>query len=343
MDMADPYGLRRVIEPQGSMPQPAWKIDNTMVCGEDEILIDVDVLNIDAASFAQIKEEVGADEAKVAEKMQEIVTARGKHHNPVTGSGGMLIGRVAEIGSHSSKQKDLHVGDRIATLVSLSLTPLLIKRVKKVDLATAQVEIEGQAILFDSGLYVKMPEDLPDLVTLAVCDVCGAPAQTARLVKPGQTVAVLGAGGKAGTLVLAQARRNLGNSGRLIALEYAESSAAEIRSMGYADDVIVADARNPVKTLTLFEQQVGSPLADLTINCVSVAGTELASIMITKDRGLVYFFSMATSFTTAALGAEGVGKDVDMMIGNGYAHGHAELALDLVRSEQALLTLFQNK
>ena len=341
--MPDPFGLRRVIDPPGSMPQPAFKIDNTMVCGEDEILIDVDVLNIDAASFAQIKEEVGAKEGRVAKKMQEIVALRGKHHNPVTGSGGMLIGRVAKIGPHSSKKGQIKVGDRIATLVSLSLTPLAIHSVKRVDLATAQVEIEGQAILFDSGLFVKMPDDLPDLVTLAVCDVCGAPAQTARLVRPGQTVAVLGAGGKAGTLVLAQARRNLGRSGRLIALEYAESSADEIRAMGYTDSVIVADARNPVKTLTLFEQHAGNELADLTINCVSVPGTELASIMITKDRGLVYFFSMATSFTTAALGAEGVGKDVDMMIGNGYARGHADLALDLVRSERALLELFQRR
>ena len=341
--MSDPYGLQRVVEPLDSMPQPAWKIDNTMSCGEDELLIDVDVLNIDAASFAQIKEEVGANEDKVAQKMQEIVAQRGKHHNPVTGSGGMLIGRIVQIGSKSSKNGELKVGDRIATLVSLSLTPLHIQQIKRVDLATAQVEIEGQAILFDSGLCVKMPDDLPDRVTLAVCDVCGAPAQTARLVKPGQTVVILGAGGKAGTLVLAQARRNLGKSGRLIAWEYAEKSADDIRAMGYADEVIVADARNPVKTLTLYEQHIGTELADLTINCVSVPGTELASIMITKDRGLVYFFSMATSFTTAALGAEGVGKDVDMMIGNGYAKGHAQLALDLVRSEPELLALFEKK
>ena len=44
----------------------------------------------------------------------------------------------------------------------------------------------------------------------------------------------------------------------------------------------------------------------------------MASILACRDRGLVYFFSMAVSFTKAALGAEGVGKDVDMFIGNGY-------------------------
>lgn len=341
--MRDPYGLGRVLEPVGAMPQPAWKLDNKMVCGDDEILIDVDTLNIDAASFVQIKEDVGAQAHLVAARMQEIVSARGKHHNPVTGSGGMLIGRVREVGPLSSCRSDLQAGDRIATLVSLSLTPLVIEQIADVDLQTGQVSIKGQAILFDSGIYVKMPTDLPDRVTLAVCDVCGAPAQTARLIQPGQTVAVLGAGGKSGTMVLAQARRNLGATGRLIALEYAEKSAAAIRQLGYADDVLICDATKPAAALTAWEKVTGGALADVTINCVSVSGTELASILITRDRGLVYFFSMATSFTTAALGAEGVGKDIDMMIGNGYARGHALLALDLIRSEPVLLDLFTKK
>ncbi len=343
--MADPYGLKRVIEPVGAMPQPAWKLDNSMRCGDDEMLIDVDILNIDAASFTQIKEAVGSDPDAVADRMREIVRTRGKHHNPVTGSGGMLIGTIAQIGPNSSK-RNLVVGDRVATLVSLSLTPLAIEEINHIDLSSGQVKIAGQAILFDSGICVRMPTDLSDRVTLAVCDVCGAPAQTARIVKEGQTVAVLGAGGKSGMMVLAQARRNLGATGRLIALEYAEKSAEATRALGYADDVLVCNAQNPVETLAVFEQVQeahGSRLADVTINCVSVPGTELASIMITRERGLVYFFSMATSFTTAALGAEGLGKDVDMMIGNGYADGHADLALDLIRAEPALLAAFVHK
>lgn len=341
--MRDPYGLGRVLEPVGAMPQPAWKIDNTMRCKEDEVLIDVDTLNIDAASFVQIKNEVGASVEAVARRMGEIVRERGKHHNPVTGSGGMLIGRVREVGPFFTERGQLKPGDRIATLVSLSLTPLVIDSIEQVDLQTGQVAIQGQAILFDSGIYVKMPDDLPDRVTLAVCDVCGAPAQTQRLIVPGQTVAVLGAGGKSGTMVLAQARRNLGKTGRLIALEYAEKSADAIRALGYADDVLVCDATKPAAALVAWEELTGGALADVTINCVSVSGTELASILMTKDRGLVYFFSMATSFTTAALGAEGVGKDVDMMIGNGYARGHAALALDLIRTEPALMALFAQK
>ena len=42
---------------------------------------------------------------------------------------------------------------------------------------------------------------------------------------------------------------------------------------------------------------------------------------------------MATSFSAAALGAEGLAADVTMIVGNGYVPGHADLALEIVRSD----------
>ncbi|MFY9454826.1 MAG: L-erythro-3,5-diaminohexanoate dehydrogenase, partial [Bacillota bacterium] len=81
-------------------------------------------------------------------------------------------------------------------------------------------------------------------------------------------------------------------------------------------------------------------LADVTINCVNIPGTEMASIMATRDGGTVYFFSMATSFTASALGAEGIGKDVTMIIGNGYTKGHAEIALSVLRENSVLMEMF---
>ena len=62
---------------------------------------------------------------KIEAHILDLVARRGKHHNPVTGSGGMLIGRVVEVGPRFPvREKPVQVGDRIATLVSLSLTPL---------------------------------------------------------------------------------------------------------------------------------------------------------------------------------------------------------------------------
>jgi L-erythro-3,5-diaminohexanoate dehydrogenase len=85
----------------------------------------------------------------------------------------------------------------------------------------------------------------------------------------------------------------------------------------------------------------GGRMADVTINCVNVAGTEMASIMATRDDGVIYFFSMATSFTRAALGAEGIGYDVAMLIGNGYAKNHAEDSMRLLRESPKLREVFE--
>ena len=46
------YGTHRVISPKGVLPQPADKLDNNMdEIYDNEILIDVQTLNIDSASF----------------------------------------------------------------------------------------------------------------------------------------------------------------------------------------------------------------------------------------------------------------------------------------------------
>lgn len=338
------YGIHRVLEPKGSMPQPAWKIDNTMKLYDNELLIDVEILNIDSASFTQMKEEAKGKVERVKEIILDTINKRGKQHNPVTGSGGMLIGKVEEIGiNHPANKDGLAVGDEIATLVSLSLTPLKVDEIKKIDVKTGQVYIKGKAILFASGIYAKLPEEMPRKLAIAVLDVAGAPAQTAKMVKKDQTVVVLGAGGKSGLLAVYQAKKQAGQQGKVIALEYTEEAVNNLRVLGIADSVYQVDARDPLQVLQIVESATEGNLADITINCVNVSNTEMSSILITKDEGKVYFFSMATSFTAAALGAEGVGKDIEMIVGNGYTKDHADIALDTINESKVLRDWFEQK
>jgi len=79
----------------------------------------------------------------------------------------------------------------------------------------------------------------------------------------------------------------------------------------------------------------------VTVVCVDVPGCEHGAILATADGGTVVFFSMATSFAAAALGAEGLAADVTMLVGNGYAPGHADLALDLMRRMPAVREMFE--
>lgn len=337
-------GTHRVVEPAGAMPQDAWRIDNTPVAAENEMLCEVDALNIDSASFRQLCESCEFDARRIGERIMEIVSERGKQHNPVTGSGGMFVGRVLEIGDALRENAGVAVGNRIASLVSLTLTPLHIDAVNEVDVATGRVSMRGKAILFESGLWARLPRDVDEGVALAVLDVAGAPAQVRRLCAPGQTVVVIGADGKSGLLSCAQAKARVGASGRVIGVvpDAATASAQLLLDAGLVDELIVADARAALAASAAVEA-AAPDLADVVINCVNVAGTELASILCAKDGGTIYFFSMATSFTAAALGAEGVGRDVTMIIGNGYTKGHADLALQMLRDHPALLAYFTAK
>ena len=107
------------------------------------------------------------------EEVARIIATRGKMHNPVTGSGGMLVGTVEEVGPAS--RLGLAVGDRIATLVSLTLTPLSISDgLTRWDGLGEQVPCTGHAILFGRSIAAHLPQDLPADLALAVMDVCGA-------------------------------------------------------------------------------------------------------------------------------------------------------------------------
>ena len=335
------YGTHRVIEPKGVLTQPANKVDNNMdEIYDNEILIDVQTLNIDSASFTQIEEQAKGDKEEIAKIMMSIVEKQGKPRNPVTGSGGMLLGTVEKIGDALVGKTDLKVGDKIATLVSLSLTPLRIDKIKDIRPDIDQVDIDGKAILFESGIYAKIPADLPENLALSALDVAGAPAQTAKLVKPGDTVVIIGAGGKSGMLCCYEAKKRAGVTGKVIGICHSEKSTKRMMNLGFCDEVFSADATQPVPVMKKIEELTNGQMADVCINNVNIPDTEMTSILVTKNTGVVYFFSMATSFTKAALGAEGVGSDVTMIVGNGYTKGHAEITLQELRECEALRKIF---
>jgi L-erythro-3,5-diaminohexanoate dehydrogenase len=354
--LATSLGCSRVADPAerlaGVLPQAAWRLDASPRVGPDEVRIRVGRLNLDAASYRQLSDSGDGDGDAIREAVREIIGSRGKMHNPVTGSGGMLTGVVEEVGPESPL--GLKPGDRVATLVSLTLTPLEIyDGLARWDGLSEQVPCDGHAILFGRSIAAVLPDDLPTPVALAVMDVCGAPALTKRVVETwrgaasrtgeGPVVAILGAAGKSGSLSAAAARR--AGAGRIIGVVPTEAEASLLREAGAApplvDEIVVADARQP-GPLAEAVAAAGGP-ADVSVVCVDVPGCEGGAILSTAQGGTIIFFSMATSFSAAALGAEGVAADVTMLVGNGYTPGHAELALDILRANPAVRALFDHR
>ena len=340
---SSPVGVHRVLEPVGSsLPQAARRLDARPQVWPDEVRIDIETLNLDAASFRQLHDKHAGDGAAIRDEVLEIIASRGKMQNPVTGSGGMLIGTVADVGPESTL--GLRVGDRVATLVSLSLTPLAITDgLERWDGSSERIPATGHAILFGRTIAAKLPDDLSPELALMVMDVCGAPALVSRVVTSyaargfAPTVAVLGGAGKSGSLSLAAARQS--GAGRTIGVVPFKAEADLLTDSGLADQVVIADARSPLG-LSEAVAAAGGP-ADVTVVCVDVPGCEQPAILSTAEGGTVIFFSMATNFAAAALGAEGLAADVTMLVGNGYVPGHAALALDLIRSDGAVRRLFE--
>jgi len=335
---SSPLGLHRVLEPSGVLPQAAWRLNPDPAIAPDEVRVRVDRLNLDAASYRQLREAHGGDPDKIRAAVLDIIATRGKMQNPVTNSGGMLTGTVEEAGPDSPL--GLEPGQRIATLVSLTLTPLTITDgLRGWDGQSEQVPCQGHAILFARSIAAVLPDDLPVPLALAVMDVCGAPALTSRVVKEGAVVAVIGAAGKSGSLSAAAARQ--AGAARVIGIVPAEAEAGLLRGLPLVDEVVIADARDPVTLATQIEA-AGGP-ADVTVVCVDVPGCEGGAILSTKPGGTIIFFSMATNFAAAALGAEGLAADVTMLVGNGYVPGHADFALSLIRGVPPVRSLFERR
>ena len=253
MAQSSPVGLHRVLRPSGdqiTLPQAADRLDASPQIWADEVRIDIEILNLDAASYRQLSGAHrlpggGTDGAALKSAVLDIVATRGKMQNPVTGSGGMLIGTVAEVGPASPL--GLAVGDHVATLVSLSLTPLQITDdLARWDGLGERVPAQGHAILFGRSIVAVLPDDMDPELALMVMDVCGAPALVARLVREygamgtPPSVLVLGGAGKSGSMSLAAAQD--GGSGRRIAVVPNEREARMLEGTGLADHVVIADA-----------------------------------------------------------------------------------------------------
>jgi L-erythro-3,5-diaminohexanoate dehydrogenase len=337
IDLAARLGADRVIEPRGAAPQAADRLDAARAPSDYELLLDAELLNLDATSHRQIREECDSDPDRMAERIAEIVATRGKMHNPVTGSGGILLGRAAQIGARYPAD-GLVLGERVVVLASLSLIPLVLDRVGPVDPDSPQVPVSGRAILAPIVPWSRTPDDLSLPVVVSALDVYGAPSHTRALVSPGARVTILGAG-RAGLLSAAAAREATGGDCAVTVLDVREDALANVSAALPGVRTLWADATDPLATYAAL-RDAGAENADLTLLVVNQPRCELAAILATAPDGVVVFFSMAASLTAAALGGEGVASTARLLVGNGYAPDHGRYALDLLRRDERLRTHF---
>lgn len=329
------FGMHRSVEPKNVLAPSAWRLDNTTDIRPDEILIDAETIDIDASTFRQFVAESGGSAAAIGDAVLKLVNERGKLHHPVTEAGGILIGRVARIGEALRSQVPFSEGERIVTLASLAWMPLSLSIIHRVHADIGQVDVEGQAVLFPGSQYTTIPDDLPGRLVLGVLNVAGAPAMTPRIVREGDSVVVIGCG-KSGLLCLHEVTHAARCASQVIAVDRSAEVCRLVEALNLADTAVCVDAGNPLALHREIDRLTSGMLADTVINVVTAPGTEGGSILATRDGGTVYFYSTATSFSEAALQAEGLRKEVRMVIGSRYTKGWVNLTLDILRTNTAL-------
>jgi L-erythro-3,5-diaminohexanoate dehydrogenase len=313
------------------LPQPAERLDSSGPVREYEVELAVERLCLDSTSHRNLRESADGDPVRIAELIGEIVSARGKMHNPETDSGGILLGTVTAVGARVTDPPE--VGARVASLASLTLIPLRLDSVDRVDPDSPQVDVAGAAYLFDRTGWAQMPTDIPDGRALDLFDVCAAASQVRSLASGCATVCVLGAG-HAGKLSLAAAR-HAAPEATLVCVDIDAAALDAVARRGLCDIAVVTDLRDPLAALAAV-MDAGVEPAELTVVVVNASGCEPGAALLTADGGTILFFSMATRFSAAALAADGIGAELRMIIGSGYAPDHGDYALELVRGSEAL-------
>ncbi len=331
--LVEGLGAGRVLDPPGALPQAAVRLDSAMPLQPFEIEIDVDMLCLDSTSFRQLVEANDRDPDGVANGILEIVADRGKMHNPVTGSGGVLAGTISGVGD--DYPEPAQIGVRMITLTSLTTTPLRLQEVGPVDITTPHVPVRGTTYLPWALPWTPFPQEITLDAALAAIDVCNAASQTRSLIdRDTRTVLVLG-GGHAGLVALAAARDCLAAGARLALLDSSERICQRARDLELCDTALCVDLRDALQSFRRLEE-AGIPRADLTVVVVNSTDCEAAAILLTADHGTVLFFSMATSFTKAALGSDGLSSAATMLVGSGFAPDRGVYALELIGRDKRL-------
>ncbi len=334
---ADRLGVHRSLEPLGALPHIARVLDAATPANAYEAELEVQTLAVDATSYGAIRRRSDGDPERMADTIATIVAERGKLQNPWTGSGGVLLGRVTSVGEHRVSA-DLAAGDTVVPLASLIAVPLSLDSVGPVDPASPHVPVSGRAIVTGSMLCARVPADLPQAVALTALDVYPVASHVRELAEPGGGVLVLGTG-HAGLLAVGAARRAVGSDGSVTAVDLSVEALERAVEVDPAVQTLRADVTDPLSVARGLAG-AGIARADLTLLCTSVEGAEGTALLATRSRGTVVFFSTATRFAAAALGADAIGSQARLLIPCGLTDDRGEYTFTLLRECAALRRAF---
>lgn len=327
------YGLNRVLEPQYVLPTSAWRLDNSRDIREDELRIDVKLIHLESTNFKQICIEANDNDAKMKQLILDIVIRRGKLHNPVTDTGGVLYGTVSEIGKDFDNDKGYKPGDEVICNASLASFPLYIERIISIDKAFGQIEVEGYAILHNKMPIIRKPEGLPTNLLLYVFDKSGTIFSLSRYAEGKQNCLVVG-NNLVSNLIFGYAiRKVVGKKANIVCLF---DKKTDVILRGETIDELMEIIFNKVysmdilKPIECIENLDEAGQFDLTVNCADIPGVETVNILAAKDGGNVVFANFINNYNIALYITEALPKQLVLRCADGYIEEYDEYDMEIV-------------
>ena len=332
--MSMPYGINRVLEPKHVLPTSAWKLDNNRSIYSDELKVSIQRIHLEGTGFKQICTESNDDEKKIKQAIIDIVIRRGKLHNPVTDTGGLVMGTVEEIGQDYDNRSGLKIGDAVICNASAASIPMYIENITSVNRVFNQVEANGYAIVHSLIPLVKVPEDIPLDLLMFVFDQSGTLYRLNELVGNKERFLVVGNSMLTNLIYGYVIRQKAGEAGQITCLLDKKSNT---RFTGCGIDRLISQVFDEVSFLDILRpmecmrQLDAESYYDLSINCAEIPGAETINILATKPGGTVMFANLINNLNIALYITESISKNLEVRGAEGYLEKYDQFDMGIVR------------
>ena len=341
-------GVSRVLEPKGVLPVTAWKIDNSGTVRSGEIRIRLERVHIEWDNFNQICSHCGYDTTKIKARIMQIIGQRGKLHNPYTGSGGLFMGVIEEIGPQTDAG-GLKEGDRVFSLSSLTGVAMHLDCIDSIDFNYGQIECQGYVICFESTCIARYTGNTSPKYLLSAVDEEGNFIGVQQTIQKqnAERVAIIG-DNPVTTLLYAQMLTDCYGKGTHVTAIMDRTSMGGLseRELTAAFLPVIkktcfVDLSMPIEAYEEVVKQLYDPRPmDAIINLEDICGSETVATLLVKDRGTIFYTSIKNNYNTGLLVADSLGKEIISYALDGYvkeAHHFAEELIEKVSSNLEFL------
>lgn len=346
------FGAKRVIEPKGSLPVTAWKMDNDRKLRSGEIRIAIDYITIERDSMCQLCCSTERDDEKIRQKLMKIVSERGKIHNPYTDSGAIFSGTVEEI-SEDCDLSGIELGDYVICLSTMTGIPVYIDEIEEIDYDFAQIKCRGYAICFETTIIEKcsgisekrkryLRRGIDEEGTFSGIEEM---MKSMREVSPLKNALIIGTG-LVEVAFYAQMMKNTAPEISITLL--IETGCTCVSCMNernllqvfspLIDRVYFDSMSNPLETAKRIAAALGENPMDIVINLEQIKNCESVTALLVREGGLLCHTNIHNNYSQALLLIESLGKKgvINYALDSVYENTY-EYALGLMHDAEPIL------